>query len=95
MGLEPSMTPGPDQQDITLGEIGRSVDRIEATVNNLALQVQAVVTLTTAHSVKLDVETRRSDDLEKKVDALSARSAYISGGIAAIATLANYLFGKH
>lgn len=84
-----------DQQDITLGEIGRSVDRIEATVNNLALQVQAVVGLTTAHSVKLDVETRRSDELEKKVESLAARSAYISGGIAALATVANYLFGKH
>ncbi len=84
-----------EQQDITLGEISRSVDRIEATVNNLALQVQAVVTLTTAHSIKLDVETRRGDDLEKKVDNLNSRSAYISGGIAVIATAANYLLGKH
>lgn len=82
------------EQDITLGEIGRSVDRIEATVNNLAMQVQAVISLTTAHSVKLDFESRRSDELEKKVDSLNARSAYISGGIAVIAGALNYLFHK-
>lgn len=93
MGTEPTML---EQQDITLGEISRSVDRIEATVNNLALQVQAVVTLTTAHSIKLDIEARRGDDLEKKVDALNARSAYISGGIAVIVSAFNYFFlGKH
>lgn len=95
MGLESDMAPGPDQDVKTVGEIGRSVDRIEATVNNLALQVQAVVALTTAHSVKLDVETRRGDELEKKIDTLIARSAYISGGIAALAGIANYVFGKH
>lgn len=84
-----------EQQDITLGEISRSVDRIEATVNNLALQVQAVVTLTTAHSIKLDVEGRRCDDLEKKVDTLQTRAAYISGGIAVLVSGLNYLLGKH
>lgn len=89
------MTPLGSEQEVTVGEIGRSVDRIEATVNNLALQVQAVVGLTTAHSVKLDVETRRSDELEKKIDTLVSRSAYISGGIATLGMVANYIFGKH
>lgn len=89
------MTPLGSEQEVTVGEIGRSVDRIEATVNNLALQVQAVVGLTTAHSVKLDVETRRGDELEKKIDTLIARSAYISGGIATLGMVANYIFGKH
>lgn len=80
-------------EDITLGEIGRSVDRIEATVNNLALQVQAVVALTTAHGIKLDVESKRNDDLEVKVDTLATRSAYISGGVAAIVAGVNFLLG--
>lgn len=81
------------ETDITLGEIGRSVDRIEATVNNLALQVQAVVALTTAHTIKLDVEGKRTDELEAKVDALATRSAYISGGVAALIAGVNFLFG--
>lgn len=84
-----------EQQDITLGEIGRSVDRIEATVNNLALQVQAVVSLTTAHTIKLDVEGKRTDELETKVDALATRSAYISGGVAALVAGVNFLLGGH
>lgn len=82
-------------QDITLGEIGRSVDRIEAMVNSLSLNVQATTALVTAHNVKIDVEARRVDDLDKKVESLATRSAYISGGIATIVAALNYFFGRH
>lgn len=82
-------------QDITLGEIGRSVDRIEKTVNNLALSMQASMTLAAAHGVRIDTETKRTDELESKVDGLVTKSAYISGGIAALISAVNFLFGKH
>lgn len=81
--------------DITLGEIGRSVDRIEATVNNLALIVQATSSLTATHSVKLETAEKRTDEVEKKLDSLATRSAYISGGIATIAAGINFFLGRH
>lgn len=82
-------------QDITLGEIGRSIDRIETAVKNLAVQMQTVALLTSAHDIKLVTEKERVDDLEKKVDSLSTRAAYISGGVAGIAGLINWFIGRH
>lgn len=81
-------------QDVTLGEINRSVDRIEKTVNSLALSMQAAMTLAAAQGVRIDTETKRTDALENKVDSLVAKSAYISGGIAALISAINFLLGK-
>lgn len=88
--------------DITPGEISRSLARIENTVNNLALSVQASMTTAAAQSVKLENEAKRTDDLvgkseelTKKVDSLLFRSAFISGGISVLGAIAEYLFGRH
>lgn len=82
-------------QDVTIGEISRSVGRIEASMNALALAVQSGMTLQAAQGVKIDSEKERVDDLELKVDSLVTRSAFIAGGISALVSAANFLLGRH
>lgn len=81
--------------EFTAGEISRSLARIENTVNNLALSVQASMTLAAAQSVKIEVVEDRTNDLEKKVDSLTVRTTYIAGGISALIGAANFFLGRH
>lgn len=82
-------------QDITLGEISRSVDRIETAVANLSTQVQAAMTLGAGHTILIASNSAEVKELKDKLDSLAARSAYISGGIAALVSAANFFLGKH
>lgn len=82
-------------QDITLGEISRSVDRIETALANLSTQVQASMTLGAGHTILIANNAAETKDLKDKLDNLATRSAYISGGIAALVSAANFFLGRH
>lgn len=82
-------------QDITLGEISRSVDRIETGLANLSTQVQAAMTLGAGHTILIATNAAEAKELKEKLDNLVTRSAYISGGIAALVSAANFFLGRH
>lgn len=77
------MTHG-DQQDITLGEIARSVKRIEDAIAPLA-----------ALGVRMNVAERNIEDLDSKMESVQSKSAWISGAISGVGAVLTFLFGKH
>lgn len=93
-----------DQQELTIGEIGRSVARIELSVTNLANQVQTA--LAPVSELKVKVERCEADingigtkltDLDEKFDALKSRADRASGGAALLAFASGFLswFWRH
>jgi len=70
--------------DITLGEVARTLVRLEAMVTRLAdsLATLSAVDARVAN-VESDLHALRSD-----VDRVTTRSAYISGGVSALAFVA-------
>lgn len=76
-----------DQQDVTLGEMARSLARIETAVVTL----QATVLPLGALMVRVEKAEDLLDKIEPKVDRVLFNAATISGGVAAIAWLLSWL----
>jgi len=70
--------------DVTLGEIHRTVKRIEATLAPL-------VTL----GVRVDNAEQDILELRTDVKSVTAKATFVSGSIAGIGTVLNFLFGRH
>lgn len=87
-----------DQNELTIGEIGRSVARIELSVTNLANQVQTA--LAPVSELKVKVERCQADinglgakltDVDEKVEAVKARADRAAGGAAMLAFLSGFV----
>jgi len=76
-----------EQQDVTLGEMARSLERIEHAV----IALQATVLPLGALTVRVDAAESRLDKIEPKVDSITFNAATTSGGVAAIAWLLSWL----
>ncbi len=83
--------------DLTIGEIGRSVARIEATVTNLSGQMQTAIAPVT--ELKVRVERCESDinglgvkieNVNAKADAIKTRADRASGAAALLAFLSGF-----
>jgi peptidoglycan hydrolase CwlO-like protein len=87
-----------EPNDLTLGEIGRSVARIEATITSLSNQVQTA--LAPIAEVKVKVERCEVDinalgakitALDEKVDTVKSRNDVVSGASASLAIVGAWL----
>ena len=76
-----------EQQDVTLGEMARSLARIENAVTGLQQTVLPLGALT----VRVDSIEARVEKIEPKVDRVIFNAATISGGVAAMAWLLSWL----
>ena len=81
--------------ELTPGEIGRSLLRIESALVKLANDLQVAIAPVTALEVRMDITDESVNKLGTKVEAVQARAAFISGGIAGIGAVVNFLFGGH
>lgn len=93
------MTPDNDK---TLGEISRSVDRIETAVSELRADVRdrthklandmhAMVAPLSALGIRMDVAERNIGELHTKVEGIEVKSAAIAGGIGVIAYILQFV----
>lgn len=85
------------EHDQTLGEIGRSVARIEGTVRELSGQLSAFIG--PMEALKVRMASAESDilDVSKKLDHIETRSAAIAGGVGVVAFILQFVPGwlKH
>lgn len=86
---------------MTLGEVGRAVRRLETAVQ--ALSSQMTVALGPVGELRVHVENAKTDineqwgvvrALEKRVNAIELRAAGVAGGVCAVAFLVKFLLGK-
>lgn len=84
--------------DLTIGEIGRSVSRIEATVTHLAGQMQTAIAPVSELKVRVDRCEEdinglgvKIDDVNTKIDAVKTRADRAAGGIAILAFVAGLI----
>lgn len=75
--------------DLTLGEIGRSVTRIESAVRDLTNQVQAGIGPVSELRVRVTNVEDDIDALGKKVEDMKTRSDRLIGGIGLLAFLSS------
>ena len=93
------MTLGDDK---TIGEIARSVDRIESDLLRLTGQMQVAIAPISAHAVliasnqaTLDRINTHLESTDARVELIQNRSAYIAGLITGVGALVNFIFGRH
>lgn len=79
--------------DITLGEIARTVKRIEERLESLSKEVREAVLANASLGTRMLATEQDVTKLESDVKNISAKSAAISGGIGALAFIANWLRG--
>lgn len=89
---------GPEQGELTLGEIGRSVSRIELAMAHLSNQMQ--MSIAPVSELKVRVERCEADingigskmtAISDKVDAVKTRADRAAGGVAVLAFLAGMI----
>lgn len=76
-----------EQQDVTLGEMARSLARIEHAV----FALQATVVPLGALMARMEKAEERLNKIEPKVDSVLFNAATVSGGVAGIAWLLSWL----
>ena len=89
-------------EDKTLGEIGRSVDRIENVVEKLAGQMQSLlgpisirgeqIKQINAHLCATDAHIQ---ELETRMTAVQVKAGFIAGLISASGIVINFVMGRH
>ncbi len=89
-------------QDKTIGEIARSVDRIELQVQHLGAQMQLAIAPITAHAVLIENQQKAIDRVEvhlestdTRVHTIQLRATFISGAVSSAAWILNYILGRH
>jgi hypothetical protein len=87
-----------DTHDLTIGEIGRSVSRIESALTHLSGQVQ--MSIAPVSELKVRVERAETDingigtklvTLDDKIDAVKTRVNIASGGLSVLAFLSSMI----
>lgn len=92
---------GDTHDDVTLGEVDRSVKRLETAV--AALSGQMAVALGPLAELRVHVDNAREDidelanaqrACDSRVDKIELKAAGVAGGVTAIAFLVKFLVGK-
>ena len=76
-----------DQQEISFGEIQRSLARIEATQAKFAEALQPIIGL----QIRVDGHDKDISALQEDVKSVTAKAATVAGGIGVLGVLANLL----
>ena len=89
-----------DHESITLGEVSRSVHRIEEAVEALAGQCALhPCSILNERVNQINVHLVATDSalvtLDERVTAVQVKAGYLSGIIAVAGAAVNYLFGRH
>ena len=94
--------PGSDGIPVTLGEVARSIIRVERAVERLALQMQVALSPVSAHEALIDqINTHLSSAdtrivaLDKRVTDVQVKAGYIAGIISMVGAVLSYIMGKH
>lgn len=87
-----------DQQEITLGEVGRRLASLETAVHALSGQMQVALGPLGEMRVRLDIQERdlnglgeKITDMEERIEAVQRRADLQAGGIAVAAFIATLI----
>lgn len=93
--------PMTDQDDITLGEVGRAVKRLEAAVATLSGQMTIALGPVSVHSVQIENIRTDVDELANamrtnsaRIDKIELRAAAVAGAVTVIGFLIKFLLSK-